>query len=126
MCADGEGLLNTHIVVLCASKPANVLSEVTPYEISAPYNPTMIFFRAHSICLPYTFPVAGHPGSSLGSPAVQSPRETQFHFQVGRRGCAEGSVMGGRGRDKHNPHRNSVNPSYHVPRADNRQEPAEM
>lgn len=34
--------------------------------------------------------------------------------------------MGGQGRDKHNLHGNSVNPSYHATRAEQRQEPAEM
>lgn len=43
MHADGEGLLNTRIVALCASKIVNVLSEVTPKQVSVPRSPTMIF-----------------------------------------------------------------------------------
>lgn len=69
------------------------------------------------MCLPRTAPAAGHPNSSC---------ESQLPFQVGRRGSAEGSVMGGQGRDKHDPHGNSVNPSYHATRAQQRQEPAEL
>lgn len=95
MRADGEGLLDADFVAPCATKIANVLSEVTPNPIPVPHSSAMIFLRADSICLPRTAPAAGLPGSSLGSPAVLSPRESQLLFQAGRKGCAEGSVTWG-------------------------------
>lgn len=89
----------------------------------------MVLLRADNVCVPDAALAAGHLGYPLCIPTVHSPRELEIHSQMRRRGCAEGSTTGSvmdRGRDKHKPHGNSVNPPYHTSGAEKRQEPDEV
>lgn len=97
---DGEVLLNTHTVALCAWKGANIFLGDIPNHISVPHHPIQVTCRADSICLPHTVPQEHGQVLELrtepqGPPALLPGREKGMYRRpaVGRQSMTHRGVQ---------------------------------